>query len=336
MGLRAAIALCLLLACPLAAQADPRAPKPDIAELWKTGCLWEVGDNRETVPAARKALIEAGEPALAHALTRLGARDTLETRCLSAVFAGWKADAVMAPKALAGLLAHVGHEDQFTRRNVADLLDQFDDRAAMDPLLAQARKETAEGVRMAQLAPLARWKDPNALDLLVTASRTGLERLRSRASTLLLHYDEQPAALDRLVELLADEVYYVADAAASGLKTASVAARRRCLTELGRELARPRADQRAAFVRQLLVVIPTLADADTPMRIAAALAHADAGVRADAAEALATWKLGAGLLDKTHDARGALDAALKTESDPFARAAINRALQRLTDDGKKE
>ena len=63
--------------------------KPDLAELWETGSLWEVGDNRELVKDARQELIDAGEDGLKFALTKLDAGDTLHIRCLRAVFKGF-------------------------------------------------------------------------------------------------------------------------------------------------------------------------------------------------------------------------------------------------------
>lgn len=331
MGLRLCLALCIAFAATLAAQDAPKA-EPSIAELWATGCLWEVGDNRVTVPKARQALIDAGEPALAHALTRLVAKDTLETRCLSVVFGGWKANADLGPKALQGLVANIAHTDPTARRNVADLLDQFNDRSAADKLLAGARAETVEGVRMAQLAPLARWKFTEALPLLVEASRTRTERLRSRAAALLGHFEEA-AALDRLIELAADSTYYVSDAATNTLRGASIAARARCLAELGLELAKPATELRAAFTRQMLGVVATLDHADTARRILDALAHENAGLRADAADALVIWKAGAGRLDSTLDVAGTLKAARAKETDPFAKTTLDRAIQRLSDSG---
>lgn len=329
MRLPLCLALCLVFAATLAAQDQPQPEaKPSIAELWTTGCLWEVGDNRVTVPKARQALIDAGEPALQYALTRLSAKDTLETRCLSVVFAGWKANRELAPKALQGLVDNIGHADPVARRNVADLLDQFDDRSALEPLLARARTEDNEGVRMAQLAPLAQWKSPDALALLVRASRTGLERLRSRAAVLLANYEEA-AALDRLIEMLDDTAFYVADAAAAALRQAGVNARGRCLVELKKALALPPAEQRLQPMRQLIGVVASLAHADTPGVLLAALQHGNAGVRADSAEALAAWKAGAGALDTLTDVARALETALAIETDPFAKAAIAKAQQRL-------
>lgn len=332
MRLPLCLAFCLVYAATLAAQ-DASKAEPNIAELWATGCLWEVGDNRVTVPKARQALVDAGEPALQHALTRLVAKDTLETRCLSVVFAGWKANRELAPKALQGLMDNIGHADPVARRNVADLLDQFDDRSAADVLLARAKAEEVEGVRMAQLAPLARWKFTQALPLLIEASRTRTERLRSRSATLLGHYEQAPA-LDRLIELAADPTYYIADAAAGTLRGASIAARERCLAELGRELARPAADQRIQFARQLLGVVATLDHADTPTSLTVALGHADAGLRAEAADALVAWKGGAGRLNSNLDVAATLRTARDKETDPFAKTTLDRAIQRLTDSGK--
>ncbi|MBX3475463.1 MAG: hypothetical protein KF754_13880 [Planctomycetes bacterium] len=334
MRIRLGLLLILLFAAPAAAQEPPKA-EPSIAELWATGCLWEVGDNRETVPKARQALIAAGEPALAHALTRLGAANSLETRCLSAVFAGWKAQPEMAPKALAGLVANIGHEDPTARRNVADLLDQIDSRDAIEPLLARVRTEQVEGVRMAQLAPLCRWKVPEALPLLITASKSRTERLRARAPSLLVQFEDD-AARQRMLELMDDTTYYVADAAAAVMQTSSPAWREACLASLRMQLILPHNQRRTQFIRRVLPIAASVAQLDTPVQLLAALNHADAGVRGDAADALVTWKGGAGLLDKDTDVAGKLHAALDKETDPFARTSLVRAIQRLSDSRNKE
>lgn len=333
--------LCLALLCLVAALTGAAAlqaqeapkPKPTIAELWETGCLWEVGENKDKVAQARKDLIAAGQDAINYALTRLGAKDTLETRCLSTVFAGWKADPNLADKAYAGLVANIGHTDATFRRNTADLLDQIDDKRAAPALLAQAKVEDQEGVRVAQLAPLSRWQNRDALPLLVAASGTRLERIRARCAVLLANYEEAPA-LERLIAMLNDGTYYVADAAQAALIAASVGARRLCLAQLKDELDLPLEKQRTALARRMLAVVATLAEKDSPALILRALKHTDAGVRGDAADALATWKLGAGRLETTPDAAAELKQALNAETDPFANAALTRAAERLTQTGK--
>jgi len=335
-GIRLSLLLCLALAAAnLAAQDAPKPqPKPTIAELWDTGCLWEVGDNRVTVPKARQALVDAGQQALDYALTRLDAANTLETRCLAVVFAGWKAKPELAPKALEGLIANIGRAEPTGRRNVADLLDQFDDRKAIEPLLARAKVEEVESVRMAQLAPLARWKAVDALPLLLQASRSKLERLRARAPGLLLNFEDEPTAFARLMELVGDPTYYVADAAQETLKKTSPANRARCVALLQDQL-KPEADPKLLqSARRLLAVVATLADAKTPGTLMGALGHADAGVRGDAATALAAWKTGAGLLDNETDVQGKLASALDSETDPFCKASLTRALQQLSESRK--
>jgi len=316
----------------LRAQETPK-PKPSIAELWETGCLWEVGENKDKVTQARKDLVAAGQEAINYALTRLGATDTLETRCLSTVFAGWKLDPKLADKAFEGLIANVGHAEATFRRNAADLLDQIDDKRAAPALLSQAQAEAQEGVRVAQLAPLSRWQNMEALPLLVAASSTKVERIRARCAVLLANY-EQAAAVQRLIAMLNDPTYYVADAAQAALTTAAPGARRLCLAQLQSELELPVEKQRTGLLRRLLAVVATLAEKDTPTLILRALKHENAGVRGDAADALATWKLGAGRLDESPDVAAQIQQALKTETDPFAKAALTRAAERLTQTGK--
>lgn len=322
-----------LIAGALWAQDAPKAeekPKPDVAALWATGCLWEVGDNPPKVAKARKELIELGDEALKHALTRLAAKDSLETRCLEAVFAGWNVKKEQSPvRALEALVANIGHAETMARRNVANLLDKLDDKRAAAPLLARAKAEDDEMVRMLQLAPLARWLDADALPLLIETSRTKLERWRGRAPALLANYDD-PRASARLIEMLDDAVYHVADAAQDALKKASPATRLPVLARFKTELDQPAEKQAQQALRLILGVAATLAEKETPALLLRALAHTIAAIRGDAADALSAWKAGAGRLDKDTDVGRELKSALARETDPFARAAMNRALERVS------
>ena len=58
-------------------------------------------------------------------------------------------------------------------------------------------------------------------------------------------------------------------------------------------------------------------------------------VRGDAAEALVTWKLGAGLLDAKLDVKALLDTAIDNEHDPYAKSVMESARKKLEDTDKK-
>jgi len=313
---RPTILVLLLLAAPLTAQ------DADIKALWQTGCLWEVGDNPPRVAAARKRLIELGEPALRHALTRLDTTNGLEMRCLNAVFAGWK------DKGVDALLPQVGHAAWQARRNVAEILARINDSRATDALLRQANVEENDLARIAQLTPLAKWSITEALPALLTASRAKNDRARGRAPALLASYHGESAA-NRLVEMLQDPTYHVAGAAQASLVTAHYSARTAAMARLKVEL--DDAEQDTRLVRRLLAVASTSrADEASPL-LSRALRHDDAGVRADAARSLAALKAPhADLVDED------LRRALNTESDPFARVEMQRAWDKMAANGKSE
>ena len=94
---RARSLLLTLLIALIATPAFAQDAKPDLAELWRVGSLWQVGDNRDRVDEARKAIIAAGEDGLKFALTRLNASTTLEIRCLNAVIAGFGESSASGP-----------------------------------------------------------------------------------------------------------------------------------------------------------------------------------------------------------------------------------------------
>jgi hypothetical protein len=304
--------------------------KPDLEALWKTGSLWQVGDNRQKVDDARAAIIAAGAEGRKFALTKLNVSAGLEIRCLTAVFKGWGADAYD------DLIANVGHEDATARRNVADLLSQLDDRRAAEALLAQARKEKPEDLspRLAQLSALAKWKIEAAVGLIIGISRESAERVRHRATSLLSDY-ETPEAVSRLIEMLDDATYYVRDGARNALASAPPAARGVCLDRLSKELQLPASEQNIQRIRLLLPIVASLADEKVPSLLKQALGHESGAVRGDAATALVAWKLDAGIPDTTLDVDELLEQAIDAEHDPYAKAAIEKARNQLGDADKK-
>src|SRR5262245_49336564 len=65
---------------------EARAAPANLEALWHDACLWEVGSNKEKVPAARAALVAEGERALDYLVpARLDTKDTLVTRALTVV-----------------------------------------------------------------------------------------------------------------------------------------------------------------------------------------------------------------------------------------------------------
>lgn len=326
MGLMRIAMLPLLLGL-LAGAAGAQEAKPDFDALWKTGSLWEVGDNRARVQEARKAIIAAGAEGRKFALTKLGVTAGLELRCLNAVFEGWGADAYD------DLAANIGHQDASARRNVAELLSTLNDPKAADALLAQATSEESLGPRLSQLAALAKWKVEDAVPLIIDISRSETERVRHRAAGLLGNY-ETGDAVARLIELLDDPVFYVRDGARNALAEGTPGARAVCLARLREQLELTPAEQNPQRIRLLLPVIATLADDAVPKLLQQALKHETGSIRGEAGDALVTWKLRAGLLDKEVEVDALLQKALDSEYDPYAKAALEKARARLNDSQK--
>jgi HEAT repeat protein len=320
----AQFALLILFALPLAAQDE----KPDFDQLWDTGSLWEVGDNREKVRVARKAIVDAGEEGRKYALTRLAVSDSLQIRCLNEVFSQWGA------AAYDDLVANIAHADKQARRNVAELLAALNDSRAGEALLAQAAKEIEISPRLSQLAALAKWKVEGAIPLIAEISCDKADRIRHRAAGLLGGYDSK-AAIDRLIEMLDDDIYYVRDGAAAALAASSQAARTLCVSHVREQLESAPAQQNTQRIRLLLPVIATCAEAGVPKLLQRALKHEVGAVRGEAANALVTWKLGAGLQDTEVDVESELTKAADAEYDPYAKSAIEKARTLLADGGKK-
>jgi hypothetical protein len=211
------LALLMLLALPGLAVADD-AQNAKLEELWKTGSLWQVGDNIPKVEAARKEIVAAGDAGLAFIFTKLSSTDGLEYRCLEAVFKGFGA------KALPGLLERMGHEDVKVRRNVAAMFGVIDDKSAAAKMVEHLKKESDLRCKVGHLQTLARWKEPTALDPLIECTRVTqeqeplAERLKVRIVPLLGNYEDEKA-IARLIELLDDPAFFVRDAARDALKS---------------------------------------------------------------------------------------------------------------------
>lgn len=326
--LRPGIVILAVLTAVIAAPVWAQKAGPDFDELWRVGSLWQVGDNRERVAEARQEIIDAGDEGLKYALTRLDVDSTLEIRCLRAVFTGFGADAYDE------LVNNIGHEDSSARRNVAELLRRHGDDRAAEALLKQAQTETDLGAKLQQLHALSRWNVADAVPLVVSLSESETERIRHRATAMLGFY-VAPEAVDRLIEMLDDEVFYVRTGAQNALLSGDIAARRLCLERAVKEAEHPAAEQNLSRLRLMLPVVATVAAGDTPTLLVELLEHESGAVRGDAAGALVTWKMGAGLLDDL-DARALLQDALDSESDPFARAAIKQAVDRLEESDENE
>lgn len=337
------LALLMLLALPGLVVADD-AEQARLEELWKTGSLWQVGDNIPKVEAARKEIVAAGDAGLAFIFTKLNTTDGLEYRCIEAVFKGFGA------KALPGLCERMSHEDVKVRRNVAAMLGVIDDKSAAAKMVEHLKKETDLRCRVGHLQTLARWKEPTALDPLIECTRTTqaqeplAERLKVRIVPLLANYDDEKA-ISRLIELLDDPAYFIRDAARDALK-GSKAGRKWCLelvTGKNEPAEEPSVNAWLAAL-SVAVLVNKSEDIGTPVMPMAAqwmMENPDAIIRAAAVEAYVVTgpRYAAEVPDGAEPKNWEfevyksqlkwLDRWAKSEADPFVLAAIDSGRRKV-------
>jgi hypothetical protein len=309
----------LVLVCGAFAVSAQASDTERLAELWRVGSLWQVGDNIQRVSDARQAIIDTGEPGLEYALNHLHVSDTLQVRCLYAVVSGF------GQAAIEPLAGHISHEDANARRNVAELLRRLEARRTTEALLRQAREEPNIGTRLAQLTALSAWEEPRAVTEIARASRHTSDRVRHSAAGLLSPFADREAT-GRLLEMLHDEVYFVREAAVDALRKGSHPGRTRAVNALQGLAER---DAEPAVWRLLIRASATCVDDATGGTLVAALSNEDAGVRGEAASALAEWHQGSGSLQDRAATRAALERVLASEADPYARPQIVAALEKL-------
>jgi HEAT repeat protein len=301
--------LLVLAAAPALAQEAEVTPVPaDLDqrtndELWGMACLWQVGSNRDVVPAAREALVRRG-PAILDWLIpdKLDASSTLVTRALTDVVRG-----VGAAEAVPRLLPQLEHENAAVRRNAATLLGDLDAAEAAPAIAGLLGDPEA---RLGALAALARLKAQDAVPSIAALARGDApERVRFTAVSTLggiggpdaervlvteLGNEDAPV---RFAAQYALEKLDAVDAFRSALDSSDHRVRLHALAGLGRI-----GDQAARRD-----VLRFLGDPDPVTR----------GFAADA--------LGAMLTDAT---RAILERAREVETDSFARTKMEQALDR--------
>lgn len=329
------LALLMLLALPGLAVADD-AQNAKLEELWKTGSLWQVGDNIPKVEAARKEIVAAGDAGLAFAFTKLGSSDGLEYRCIEAVFKGFGA------KALPGLLERMGHEDVKVRRNVAAMFGVIDDKSAAAKMVEHLKKESDLRCKVGHLQTLARWKEPTALDALIECTRVTqeqeplAERLKVRIVPLLGNYEDEKA-IARLIELLDDAAYFVRDAARDALVLSKA---KKSVWALGLVTGTKLTEATPDWVRRRVALLESVflnSGMDALSEWTGELLRSrNERVRGDCALFLAGrgYEIWSELKQK--DPRSLswypddhLKIALKKETDPYALACIEKALRKF-------
>jgi HEAT repeat protein len=272
-------------------------------DLWTMACLWQVGSNRDVVPAARAELVRRGAPVLDWLIPgRLSTSDSLVTRALEDVIQGIGAD-LATPR----LLPELGSEDAATRRNAASLLGLLGAKEAA-PAIADLLSDPDS--RLGALSALGALREPSAVPAIVALARSDApERARSTAVSTLGAIGGAAAERELVVEL-ASPVAVIRFAAQYALeKLRAVDALRGAL----------RAGTRRV-VLHALAALGRIGDARARLDVIAHLGDASPQVRGFAADAL-----GAML---TEPARAILRQALAAETDGFARTKMQQALER--------
>ncbi|MHC4841243.1 MAG: HEAT repeat domain-containing protein [Planctomycetota bacterium] len=306
--------ICLLLATTLSAQDNA----PTLESLWKTGSLWQVGENKQKVADARAAIIASGDAGLDFAIGKLAAGGTLEIRCLRAVIGGF------GQKAVPQLTNNIRHEDKSARRNVADLLSQLDARDTAPKLLGAVAVEESGSVKLAQLSALAKWQVEDALPHISELSQDPLDRIRHRTTGLLKAFDSDAAAR-RLMAMLEDDVFYVRDGARNALRSTPTGTSM-CVDRVKTELKKPSDDQAIPQLRRWLSVASSSAAFSAEVEIIDALKHGSAQVRAEVAKGLSDNSKKFGSLADSKSLKKRLAVALDSENDPFAKSELQKAL----------
>lgn len=277
-----------------------QSTQEQLAQWWETGSLWQVGSNVERVAEARKNLIAAGDEGLKFTLTKLDVSDTLQLRCLRAVIRGY------GDKAIAPLSKRIADKDDNVRRNTAELLGRLKATSTQDALLKQAKIESNEGVRLAQLTTLSGWQTDGCVEILTLAASSKNQRVRQRISGLLAKFDSEESG-KALVAMLDDDVHFVRHAASKSLQTAGPITQKvasdsftQFLTDDPRNVSKIRSLMFSATNDQLLILAE---DTDT-------------GIRADVARQLGERGMVAELKELWKD-----------EDDPFVMSTIENAIE---------
>ena len=297
--LPAFLACILMLATSSVSAQDTR----DFEALWKEACLWEVGSNKDIVPAARQALIARGESVLdALVPGKLDTKDTLITRALTVVVTG------IGTSATPRLIAALSSEKANVRRNAADLLGAL---KATEAAPAIARLLVDPDARMGALSALGAMKATDAVPAIAAllGDESALERARVTAAMTL----GQIGGAHAIVAL------------AGHLGARAAAVRYACQYALQIEQAAPtlrtlliHPDPRVRL--HAMAALGAIAGPASRAVIIERLADPSPIMRGFAAEALARVQ------QSSDDVM--LRAALARETDPFARGKLEAALAR--------
>jgi len=299
------------LAAPTAPRAQDAAVTPvpadldqrSLDDLWEMACLWEVGSNKEIVPAARAELVRRGAPVLDWLIpAKLSTSDTLVTRALEVVVQG-----VGAKEAAPRLMAQLSATDPSVRRNAASLLGFVGAKEAAPEL---GKLLSDPDARLGALQALGTLADPASVpDIAGLARSDAPERVRYAAVSTLGQIGGS-AAEKELVFQLGSDVPTIRFAAQYALEKAKAVDPLRAALKTNDE----------HVILHALAALGRIGDESARPDVLAFLGHPSAQVRGFAADAL-----GAMLNDPT---RAILRQALAAETDGFARKKMQQALAR--------
>ncbi|MFQ5504796.1 MAG: HEAT repeat domain-containing protein [Planctomycetota bacterium] len=206
----------------------PLPSDENLARLFASASLWEVGDNVRLVRRARATLVAIGKPAglwiLKH---RMDATETLGLRAIRAVLVP------LGKELLPELRALLGDEIPAKRGNAMDLLWRLRDHDSVPAIVAILMKDPLLSLRRKAALALCRLGARGALPGLDRLARSTRAEDR-RAAAVALRGIPGAQAVHRLVDLLADESFTVRDPARASLDARREEAEKLGLVELGR------------------------------------------------------------------------------------------------------
>ena len=306
----------------------------EVAELFKTASLWEVGSAREKVRRARKALIAKGPEALVYvAREKLGTKSGLEYRAIREL-----ADAY-PDTAAALVLPHLEDDEEDVQRTVIRLLGDLKRAEAREPLEKMLRKKAHEKHWNRLLGALGQIGEAESAPAIRRFLGDDEER-RRLASIGAIVALKDTASVDVLVRMLSDPQLTVRSAslrALGGFAAAAIDPLCRSLQDWNDERLTPHESQAALRTQALGQLAAALADSTDEVSLRArgrarrqlvatldeALDEDTPSVRAEAVAALVRFG----------DAETLAHVALRMsdEYDPLVHRTYEHALKRLED-----
>ncbi len=306
----------------------------EVAELFETASLWEVGSAREKVRRARKALVAKGPEALIYVTSeKLGTKSGLEYRAIKEL-----ADAY-PDTAIALVLPHLEDDEEDVQRTVIRLLGDLKCQAAREPFEKMLRKKDHKKHWNRLLGAIGQIGEASSAPAVRRFLDDDEER-RRLASIGAIAALKDTASVGALVAMLSDRQLTVRSAAMRALRGFAVAAIDplcRSLHNWNDERLTAHESQAALRTQVLGQLAAALADSTDDVSLRARgqarrqlVATLDEALEKDApsvrAEAVAA-------LVRFGDAQTLAHVALcmSDEYDPLVKGTYEHALERLED-----